>query len=274
MGTPKKEKKKSKSNRKTAKEATIARCEEMANAGREVRIVSGPKIGDDGKLVEHDGEKEYAFQNFDVSEGSFWREALRKFRSARKKREKKEMTRRRKIVMQTLKDAGDDEEVQRMLKEEEEAWMERRKIRNNGNELQQHKMVVKDTLNNNNEDERASDEDECLDIVLSSKTRVENLEVVSRRKVTRRRPRKTKVWFNDGTFALPFTVVHLVQKTTKPAPKYVDAEDHQDLRTETVYLDKESGEVVAPEEVVFRDWTRETKSHRQERGEASDVRGE
>lgn len=246
MGTPKKEKKKSKSNRKTAKEATIARCEEMANAGVKLELFPGPKIGDDGKLVERDGEKEYAFQNFDVSEGSFWREALRKFRYARKKREKKEMTRRRKIVMQTLKDAGDDEEVQRMLKEEEEAWMERRKIRNNGNELQQHKMVVKDTLNNNNEDERASDEDECLDIVLSSKTRVENLEVVSRRKVTRRRPRKTKVWFNDGTFALPFTVVHLVQKTTKPAPKYVDAEDHQDLRTETVYLDKESGEVVAP----------------------------
>ena len=246
MGTPKKEKKKSKSNRKTAKEATIARCEEMANAGVKLELFPGPKIGDDGKLVERDGEKEYAFQNFDVSEGSFWREALRKFRSARKKREKKEMTRRRKIVMQTLKDAGDDEEVQRMLKEEEEAWMERRKIRNNGNELQQHKTVVKDTLNNNNEDERASDEDECLDIVLSSKTRVENLEVVSRRKVTRRRPRKTKVWFNDGTFALPFTVVHLVQKTTKPAPKYVDAEDHQDLRTETVYLDKESGEVVAP----------------------------
>jgi len=247
MGTPKKEKKKSKSNRKTAKEATIARCEEMANAGVKLELFPGPKIGDDGKLVERDGEKEYAFQNFDVSEGSFWREALRKFRSARKKREKKEMTRRRKIVMQTLKDAGDDEEVQRMLKEEEEAWTERRKIRNNGNELQQHKtVVVKDTLNNNNEDERASDEDECLDIVLSSKTRVENLEVVSRRKVTRRRPRKTKVWFNDGTFALPFTVVHLVQKTTKPAPKYVDAEDHQDLRTETVYLDKESGEVVAP----------------------------
>ena len=246
MGTPKKEKKKSKSNRKTAKEATIARCEEMANAGVKLELFPGPKIGDDGKLVERDGEKEYAFQNFDVSEGSFWREALRKFRSARKKREKKEMTRRRKIVMQTLKDAGDDEEVQRMLKEEEEAWTERRKIRNNGNELQQHKTVVKDTLNNNNEDERASDEDECLDIVLSSKTRVENLEVVSRRKVTRRRPRKTKVWFNDGTFALPFTVVHLVQKTTKPAPKYVDAEDHQDLRTETVYLDKESGEVVAP----------------------------
>ena len=246
MGTPKKEKKKSKSNRKTAKEATIARCEEMANAGVKLELFPGPKIGDDGKLVERDGEKEYAFQNFDVSEGSFWREALRKFRSARKKREKKEMTRRRKIVMQTLKDAGDDEEVQRMLKEEEEAWMERRKIRNNGIELQQHKTDVKDTLNNNNEDERASDEDECLDIVLSSKTRVENLEVVSRRKVTRRRPRKTKVWFNDGTFALPFTVVHLVQKTTKPAPKYVDAEDHQDLRTETVYLDKESGEVVAP----------------------------
>ena len=246
MGTPKKEKKKSKSNRKTAKEATIARCEEMANAGVKLELFPGPKIGDDGKLVEHDGEKEYAFQNFDVSEGSFWREALRKFRYARKKREKKEMTRRRKIVMQTLKDAGDDEEVQRMLKEEEEAWMERRKIRNNGIELQQHKTDVKDTLNNNNEDERASDEDECLDIVLSSKTRVENLEVVSRRKVTRRRPRKTKVWFNDGTFALPFTVVHLVQKTTKPAPKYVDAEDHQDLRTETVYLDKESGEVVAP----------------------------
>ena len=246
MGTPKKEKKKSKSNRKTAKEATIARCEEMANAGVKLELFPGPKIGDDGKLVERDGEKEYAFQNFDVSEGSFWREALRKFRSARKKREKKEMTRRRKIVMQTLKDAGDDEEVQRMLKEEEEAWMERRKIRNNGNELQQHKTVAKDTLNNNNEDERASDEDECLDIVLSSKTRVENLEVVSRRKVTRRRPRKTKVWFNDGTFALPFTVVHLVQKTTKPAPKYVDAEDHQDLRTETVYLDKESGEVIAP----------------------------
>ena len=246
MGTPKKEKKKSKSNRKTAKEATIARCEEMANAGVKLELFPGPKIGDDGKLVERDGEKEYAFQNFDVSEGSFWREALRKFRYARKKREKKEMTRRRKIVMQTLKDAGDDEEVQRMLKEEEEAWMERRKIRNNGIELQQHKTVVKDTLNNNNEDERASDEDECLDIVLSSKTRVENLEVVSRRKVTRRRPRKTKVWFNDGTFALPFTVVHLVQKTTKPAPKYVDAEDHQDLRTETVYLDKESGEVVAP----------------------------
>lgn len=246
MGTPKKEKKKSKSNRKTAKEATIARCEEMANAGVKLELFPGPKIGDDGKLVERDGEKVYAFQNFDVSEGSFWREALRKFRYARKKREKKEMTRRRKIVMQTLKDAGDDEEVQRMLKEEEEAWMERRKIRNNGNELQQHKTVVKDTLNNNNEDERASDEDECLDIVLSSKTRVENLEVVSRRKVTRRRPRKTKVWFNDGTFALPFTVVHLVQKTTKPAPKYVDAEDHQDLRTETVYLDKESGEVVAP----------------------------
>ena len=246
MGTPKKEKKKSKSNRKTAKEATIARCEEMANAGVKLELFPGPKIGDDGKLVERDGEKEYAFQNFDVSEGSFWREALRKFRYARKKREKKEMTRRRKIVMQTLKDAGDDEEVQRMLKEEEEAWMERRKIRNNGIELQQHKTVVEDTLNNNNEDERASDEDECLDIVLSSKTRVENLEVVSRRKVTRRRPRKTKVWFNDGTFALPFTVVHLVQKTTKPAPKYVDAEDHQDLRTETVYLDKESGEVVAP----------------------------
>ena len=246
MGTPKKEKKKSKSNRKTAKEATIARCEEMANAGVKLELFPGPKIGDDGKLVERDGEKEYAFQNFDVSEGSFWREALRMFRYARKKREKKEMTRRRKIVMQTLKDAGDDEEVQRMLKEEEEAWMERRKIRNNGIELQQHKTVVKDTLNNNNEDERASDEDECLDIVLSSKTRVENLEVVSRRKVTRRRPRKTKVWFNDGTFALPFTVVHLVQKTTKPAPKYVDAEDHQDLRTETVYLDKESGEVVAP----------------------------
>ena len=246
MGTPKKEKKKSKSNRKTAKEATIARCEEMANAGVKLELFPGPKIGDDGKLVERDGEKEYAFQNFDVSEGSFWREVLRKFRYARKKREKKEMTRRRKIVMQTLKDAGDDEEVQRMLKEEEEAWMERRKIRNNGIELQQHKTVVKDTLNNNNEDERASDEDECLDIVLSSKTRVENLEVVSRRKVTRRRPRKTKVWFNDGTFALPFTVVHLVQKTTKPAPKYVDAEDHQDLRTETVYLDKESGEVVAP----------------------------
>ena len=246
MGTPKKEKKKSKSNRKTAKEATIARCEEMANAGVKLELFPGPKIGDDGKLVERDGEKEYAFQNFDVSEGSFWREALRKFRYARKKREKKEMTRRRKIVMQTLKDAGDDEEVQRMLKEEEEAWMERRKIRNNGIELQQHKTVVKDTLNNNNEDERASDEDECLDIVLSSKTRVENLEAVSRRKVTRRRPRKTKVWFNDGTFALPFTVVHLVQKTTKPAPKYVDAEDHQDLRTETVYLDKESGEVVAP----------------------------
>jgi len=246
MGTPKKEKKKSKSNRKTAKEATIARCEEMANAGVKLELFPGPKIGDDGKLVERDGKKEYAFQNFDVSEGSFWREALRKFRYARKKREKKEMTRRRKIVMQTLKDAGDDEEVQRMLKEEEEAWMERRKIRNNGIELQQHKTVVKDTLNNNNEDERASDEDECLDIVLSSKTRVENLEVVSRRKVTRRRPRKTKVWFNDGTFALPFTVVHLVQKTTKPAPKYVDAEDHQDLRTETVYLDKESGEVVAP----------------------------
>jgi hypothetical protein len=246
MGTPKKEKKKSKSNRKTAKEATIARCEEMANAGVKLELFPGPKIGDDGKLVERDGEKEYAFQNFDVSEGSFWREALRKFRYARKKREKKEMTRRRKIVMQTLKDAGDDEEVQRMLKEEEEAWMERRKIRNKGIELQQHKTVVKDTLNNNNEDERASDEDECLDIVLSSKTRVENLEVVSRRKVTRRRPRKTKVWFNDGTFALPFTVVHLVQKTTKPAPKYVDAEDHQDLRTETVYLDKESGEVVAP----------------------------
>ena len=244
MGTPKKEKKKSKSNRKTAKEATIARCEEMANAGVKLELFPGPKIGDDGKLVERDGEKEYAFQNFDVSEGSFWREALRKFRYARKKREKKEMTRRRKIVMQTLKDAGDDEEVQRMLKEEEEAWMERRKIRNNGIELQQHKTVVKDTLNNNNEDERASDEDECLDIVLSSKTRVENLEVVSRRKVTRRRPRKTKAWFNDGTFALPFTVVHLVQKTTKPAPKYVDAEDHQDLRTETVYLDKESGEVV------------------------------
>lgn len=246
MGTPKKEKKKSKSNRKTAKEATIARCEEMANAGVKLELFPGPKIGDDGKLVERDGEKEYAFQNFDVSEGSFWREALRKFRYARKKREKKEMTRRRKIVMQTLKDAGDDEEVQRMLKEEEEAWMERRKIRNNGIELQQHKTVVEDTLNNNNEDERASDEDECLDIVLSSKTRVDNLEVVSRRKVTRRRPRKTKVWFNDGTFALPFTVVHLVQKTTKPAPKYVDAEDHQDLRTETVYLDKESGEVVAP----------------------------
>ena len=246
MGTPKKEKKKSKSNRKTAKEATIARCEEMANAGVKLELFPGPKIGDDGKLVERDGEKVYAFQNFDVSEGSFWREALRKFRYARKKREKKEMTRRRKIVMQTLKDAGDDEEVQRMLKEEEEAWMERRKIRNNGIELQQHKTVVKDTLNNNNEDERASDEDECLDIVLSSKTRVENLEVVSRRKVTRCRPRKTKVWFNDGTFALPFTVVHLVQKTTKPAPKYVDAEDHQDLRTETVYLDKESGEVVAP----------------------------
>ncbi|CAL6348933.1 unnamed protein product [Bathycoccus prasinos] len=246
MGTPKKEKKKRKSSRKTAKEATIARCEEMANAGVKLELFPGPKIGDDGKLVERDGEKEYAFQNFDVSEGSFWREALRKFRYARKKREKKEMTRRRKIVMQTLKDAGDDEEVQRMLKEEEEAWMERRKIRNNGIELQQHKTVVKDTLNNNNEDERASDEDECLDIVLSSKTRVENLEVVSRRKVTRRRPRKTKVWFNDGTFALPFTVVHLVQKTTKPAPKYVDAEDHQDLRTETVYLDKESGEVVAP----------------------------
>jgi len=246
MGTPKKEKKKSKSSRKTAKEATIARCEEMANAGVKLELFPGPKIGDDGKLVERDGEKEYAFQNFDVSEGSFWREALRKFRSARKKREKKEMTRRRKIVMQTLKDAGDDEEVQRMLKEEEEAWMERRKIRNNGIELQQHKTVVKDTLNNNNEDERASDEDECLDIVLSSKTRVENLEVVSRRKVTSRRPRKTKVWFNDGTFALPFTVVHFVQKTTKPAPKYVDAEDHQDLRTETVYLDKESGEVVAP----------------------------
>ena len=246
MGTPKKEKKKSKSNRKTAKEATIARCEEMANAGVKLELFPGPKIGDDGKLVERDGEKVYAFQNFDVSEGSFWREVLRKFRYARKKREKKEMTRRRKIVMQTLKDAGDDEEVQRMLKEEEEAWMERRKIRNNGIELQQHKTVVKDTLNNNNEDERASDEDECLDIVLSSKTRVENLEVVSRRKVTRRRPRKTKVWFNDGTFALPFTVVHLVQKTTKPAPKYVDAEDHQDLRTETVYLDKESGEVVAP----------------------------
>ena len=246
IGTPKKEKKKSKSNRKTAKEATIARCEEMANAGVKLELFPGPKIGDDGKLVERDGEKEYAFQNFDVSEGSFWREALRKFRYARKKREKKEMTRRRKIVMQTLKDAGDDEEVQRMLKEEEEAWMERRKIRNNGIELQQHKTVVEDTLNNNNEDERASDEDECLDIVLSSKTRVDNLEVVSRRKVTRRRPRKTKVWFNDGTFALPFTVVHLVQKTTKPAPKYVDAEDHQDLRTETVYLDKESGEVVAP----------------------------
>ena len=246
MGTPKKEKKKSKSNRKTAKEATIARCEEMANAGVKLELFPGPKIGDDGKLVERDGEKVYAFQNFDVSEGSFWREALRKFRYARKKREKKEMTRRRKIVMQTLKDAGDDEEVQRMLKEEEEAWMERRKIRNNGIELQQHKTDVKDTLDNNNEDERASDEDECLDIVLSSKTRVENLEVVSRRKVTRRRPRKTKVWFNDGTFALPFTVVHLVQKTTKPAPKYVDAEDHQDLRTETVYLDKESGEVVAP----------------------------
>ena len=109
MGTPKKEKKKSKSNRKTAKEATIARCEEMANAGVKLELFPGPKIGDDGKLVERDGEKEYAFQNFDVSEGSFWREALRKFRYARKKREKKEMTRRRKIVMQTLKDAGDDE---------------------------------------------------------------------------------------------------------------------------------------------------------------------
>ena len=46
-----------------------------------------------------------------------------------------------------------------------------------------------------------SDEEECTDIVLSSKTRVENLEVVSRRKVNRRRPRKTRVWFNDGTFA-------------------------------------------------------------------------
>ena len=49
-----------------------------------IRIVPGPKIGDDGKLVEHDGEKEYAFQKFDVSEGSFWREALRKFRSMSK----------------------------------------------------------------------------------------------------------------------------------------------------------------------------------------------
>ena len=138
-----------------------------------------------------------------------------------------------------------------MLKEEEEAWMERRKIRNNGIELQQHKTVVKDTLNNNNEDERASDEDECLDIVLSSKTRVENLEVVSRRKVTRRRPRKTKVWFNDGTFALPFTVVHLVQKTTKPAPKYVDAEDHQDLRTE---IERDDGAMTSgyiPHQVIF-----------------------
>ena len=111
-------------------------------------------------------------------------------------------------------------------------------------------------------------------LVLSSKREWKTWRWSPGRKVTRRRPRKTKVWFNDGTFALPFTVVHLVQKTTKPAPKYVDAEDHQDLRTETVYLDKESGEVVAPEEVVFRDWTRETKSHRQERGEASDVRGE
>ena len=37
-----------------------------------------------------------------------------------------------------------------------------------------------------------------------------------------------------------------MQKPTKPATKYVDAEDHQDLRTEKVYLDKESGEVIAP----------------------------
>jgi len=244
--TPQKNKKiKSSGGKKTAKEATIARCEEMANAGVRLELFPGPKIGDDGRLVERDGEKEYAFDDFDVSEGSFWREVLRKFRAARKKREKEEMTRRRKIVMQTLKDAGDDEEVQRMLKEEEQAWMERRKkIRNNGGEVSHQDKTIVNNININ--DELASDEDECFDIVASSKTRVENLEVVSRRKVSRRRPRKTKVWFNDGTFALPFTIVHLVQKTTKPAPKYVDAEDHQDLRTETVYLDKESGEVVAP----------------------------
>jgi hypothetical protein len=170
-----------------------------------------------------------------------------------------ELTRRRKIVTQSLKDAGDDEEVRRMLKEEEEAWMKRWKIQN----IQSRKTIVKDTLNatiatatttttttttsaNEKGEDVPSDEEECTDIVLSSKTRVENLEVVSRRKVNRRRPRKTRVWFNDGTFALPFTIVHLMQKTTKPAPKYVDAEDHQDLRTETVYLDKESGEVIAP----------------------------
>ena len=246
--------------KKTTKEATIARCEEMANAGIKFELFPGPKVGDDGCVVEsEDGEKEYVFQNFDVSEGSFWREVLRKFRGAKKKREMEELTRRRKIVTQSLKDAGDDEEVRRMLKEEEEAWMKRWKIQN----IQSRKTIVKDTLNattatatppptttttsaNEKGEDVPSDEEECTDIVLSSKTRVENLEVVSRRKVNRRRPRKTRVWFNDGTFALPFTIVHLMQKTTKPAPKYVDAEDHQDLRTETVYLDKESGEVIAP----------------------------
>ena len=246
--------------KKTTKEAAIARCEEMANAGIKFELFPGPKVGDDGCVVEsEDGEKEYVFQNFDISEGSFWREVLRKFRGAKKKREMEELTRRRKIVTQSLKDAGDDEEVRRMLKEEEEAWMKRWKIQN----IESRKTIVKDTLNtttatatatttttttsaNEEGEDVPSDEEECTDIVLSSKTRVENLEVVSRRKVNRRRPRKTRVWFNDGTFALPFTIVHLMQKTTKPAPKYVDAEDHQDLRTETVYLDKESGEVIAP----------------------------
>ena len=265
INTPEKKKKmmmttNKRNQKKTTKEATIARCEEMANAGIKFELFPGPKVGDDGCVVEsEDGEKEYVFQNFDVSEGSFWREVLRKFRGAKKKREMEELTRRRKIVTQSLKDAGDDEEVRRMLKEEEEAWMKRWKIQN----IQSRKTIVKDTLNattatatppptttttsaNEKGEDVPSDEEECTDIVLSSKTRVENLEVVSRRKVNRRRPRKTRVWFNDGTFALPFTIVHLMQKTTKPAPKYVDAEDHQDLRTETVYLDKESGEVIAP----------------------------
>ena len=49
----------------------------------------------------------------------------------------------------------------------------------------------------------------------------------------------------------PFTVVHLVQKTTKPAPKYVDAEDHQDLRTE---IERDDGAMTSgyiPHQVIF-----------------------
>ena len=72
--------------KKTTKEATIARCEEMANAGIKFELFPGPKVGDDGCVVEsEDGEKEYVFQNFDVSEGSFWREVLRKFSAPRRK---------------------------------------------------------------------------------------------------------------------------------------------------------------------------------------------
>lgn len=230
----------SEKEKKKWKEVTMNRCEEMANAGIKLELFPGPKSDERGEeiLFEDDegaNKTEWVFRKFDITKGSIWRDILKKFRQVRKKRENDELQRRRKVVLASI--TGVDEDIKNMLREEEE------------NEKKRKRILRKEFLNNEHQRGNVSiesDEEEALEVVISNKSRVENLEVVARRKITRRRARKIKVWFNDGNFALPFTVMSLIAKAKKPAPKYIDGEDHQDLRTETVYADKDTAEVIVP----------------------------